>query len=100
MSKPEGGGAHGQVGRPPSGPTDLLLFPMGCTRGPLVTGVWLGLVPAGFLLWWAFYPCVAMSDRSVFAPRCKGCDCPPFLAKSCTHRNLEGHVEFGDLLVV
>ena len=29
----------------------------------------------------------------------KGCDCPLFLAKSCTHRNLEGHVEFGDLLV-
>ena len=62
MSKPEGGGAHGQVGRPPIGPTDLLLFPMGCTRGPLVTGVWPGLVPAGFLLWWPFYPYVAMSD--------------------------------------
>ena len=30
----------------------------------------------------------------------KGCDCPLFLAKSYTHRNLEGHVEFGDLLVV
>ena len=75
-SKPEGGGAHG-----------------------LVNGVWLGFVSAGFLLWWLFGPCVATSDRSVFAPRYKGCDCPPFLAKSCTHRNLEGHVEFGDLLV-
>ena len=72
---------------------------MGCSRGPLVTGVWLGLVLAGFLLWWPFYPCVATSDRSVFVLRYKGCDCPPFSAKSCTHRNLEGHVEFGDLLV-
>ena len=99
MSKPEGGGAHGQVGRPPNGPTDLLLFPMGCSQGPLVYGVWLGFVSARFLLWWPFGPCVATSDRSVFASRYKGCDCPPFSAKSCTHRNLEGHVEFGDLLV-
>ena len=29
----------------------------------------------------------------------KGYDCPSFPAKFCTHRNLEGHVEFGDLLV-
>ena len=35
-----------EAGRPPSGPTDLLLFPMGYPRGPLVTGMWLGLVPA------------------------------------------------------
>jgi len=35
----------------------------------------------------------------VFASWYKGCEYPPFSAKSCTHRNLEGHVEFGDLLV-
>ena len=72
---------------------------MGCSQGPLVTGVWLGLVLAGFLLWWPLGPCVATSDRSVFAPSPKGYDCPQFSAKTCTHRNLEGHVEFGDLLV-
>ena len=79
-SKIWGGGAHGQVGRPPN-------------------GIWLVFVPTRFLLWWPFYPCVATSDRLVFAPRYKGCDCPPFSIKSCTHRNLEGHVEFGNLLV-
>ena len=98
-SKPEGGGAHGLVGRPPTRPTDLLLVAVGCSQGPLVNGLWLGFFPAGFLLWWPFGPCVATSDRSVFDPRYKGCDCPPFSAKSCTHRNLDGHVEFGDLLV-
>ena len=30
----------------------------------------------------------------------KGYDCPSFPANSSTHRNLEGHVKFGDLLVV
>ena len=47
-------------------------------------------------------PCnagVAISDWSVFAPWPKRYDFPPFLVKTCTHRNLEGHVEFGDLLV-
>ena len=80
-------------------PTDLLLVAVGYSQGPLVNGLWLGFFPAGFLLWWPFGPCVATSDRSVFAPWYKGCDCPSFSAKSYTHRNLEGHVEFGDLLV-
>jgi len=35
----------------------------------------------------------------VFAPWPKGYDFPPFSDKTCTHRNLEGHVEFSDLLV-
>ena len=50
MSKPEGGGAHGQVGRPPSGPTDLPFVRVGCSLGPLVIGLRLGLFIVGFLL--------------------------------------------------
>ena len=47
------------------------------------------------------YMCVTVLDRinSVLLLGCKGYDCPPFSAKTCTHRNLEGHVEFGYLLV-
>jgi len=56
-----GGGAHGQVGRPPSGPTDLLLLGLGCFWCLLVDSCGLGPCSAGFLLWWLFDPCVAMS---------------------------------------
>ena len=94
------GGTHGQVGRPPTGPTDLLLCPMGCTQGPLVNGLWIGLVPAEILLWWPFGPCVMTSDQSVFASWPERLWWPPFSVKSCSHRNLEGHVEFSNLLVV
>ena len=62
-SKPEGGGAHGLVGRPPTGPIDLLLVAVGCSQGPLVNGLWIGFFPAGFLLWWPFGPCVATSGQ-------------------------------------
>jgi len=51
--EPEGGGAHGQVGRPPSGPTDLAFWPVGRFLGPLVNGTGTGFYCFGFLLWWA-----------------------------------------------
>ena len=57
--EPEGGGAHGPVGRPgwsadhPTGPTDLPFLRVGCSLGPLVIGLRLGLFIVGFLLWWA-----------------------------------------------
>ena len=98
-SKPEGGGAHGLVGRPVGRPASHWAHrPSPCCCGLFSgpTGQWF---MAWILLWWPFRPCVATFDRSVFAPWYKGCDCPSFSAKSCTHRNLEGHVEFGDLLV-
>jgi len=46
-------------------------------------------------------PCdarVAVWLDGVLLLRWNGYDCPSFLAKTCTHRILEGHVEFGDLL--
>ena len=67
----------------------------------LMVEVW-ALVQLSFFSGEPFDPCearVAISDWSVFAPWPKKYDCPPFLVKTCTHRNLEGHVEFGDLLL-
>ena len=57
------------------------LFLLNFCSGGLLIHVWCGLINR----------CLLLSQ--------KGCDCPPFSAKSCTHRNLEGHVEFGYLLV-
>ena len=45
--------------------------------------------------------CVTVFARSTSCSLAKkGYDCPSFPAKTYTHRNLEGHVEFGNLLVV
>ena len=92
-SKPEGSGAHGLVGH---------FLRLGCSLGPLVN-VCLDSVYIGFLLWWAFrsmwISCDGVWSDVVLLLSWKGYDCPSFLANTCTHRNLEGHVEFGDLLV-
>ena len=104
-SKTWGGGAHGQVGRPsrsaglPVGPPTFSFF------GWVASGVYLLMVlvwalvmlnffSGGLLIhvWWCLIGrCLLLCQ--------KGYDCPPFSVKTCTHRNLEGHVEFGDLLV-
>ena len=52
---PTGRSADQPVGRPPSGPTDLLLWFMGSFLGPLVIGTGIGFCYVGFLLWWAVY---------------------------------------------
>ena len=87
----------------PTGPTDLLLLRLGCSWGPLVNGRSLGPCYVEFLLWWAFRSmwssCDGVWSDSVLLFSWKGYDCPSFPAKTYTHRNLEGHVEFSDLLV-
>ena len=87
----------------PTGPTDLLLLRLGRSWGPLVNGRGLDLCYVEFLLWWAFRSmwssCDGVWSDSFLLFSWKGYDYPSFPAKTCTHRNLEGHMEFGDLLV-
>ena len=101
--KPEGGGAHGLVCRHPTGPTGLPFLRLGYSLGPLVNGWCLGLCYIVFLLWWALKSmlctCGGVWLDGVLLLGWKGYDCISFPAKSCSHRNLEGHVEFSDLLV-
>ena len=102
-SKPEGGGAHGLVGRPPSwahrpslssivlffGPTCQCVVSWLLSRWfSSLVGLPIHVMPAW---WYLIGRCFLLGQ--------KGYDCPPFSAKICTHRNLEGHVKFGDLLV-
>ena len=72
--------------------------------GPLAPGCCHGLTYVGLLrfvghpihvmlTWWCMIGCR-------LAPLIKGYDYPLFLAKTCTHRNLEGHVELSDLLAI
>ena len=90
------------VGRPWAGPTGLPLWPTDCPVGPLAPGCWHGLIQVSLLLWWALqsmYAPVAVSDWTTSCSLAKkGYDCPSFPVRTCTHRNPEGHVEFGDLL--
>ena len=87
----------------PAGPSDLPFLPLGCSLGPPFNGFCLGFCHVGFLLWWAIWSmwssCDGVWSNGVLLLIWKGYDCPSFSAKTCTHRNLEGHMEFGDLLV-
>ena len=96
-------GLMGWTADHPTGPTDLVFLWLGCSLGPLVNGVCLDSIYIGFLLWWAFrsmwISCDGVWSDDVLLLSWKGYDCHLFPAKTFTHRNLEGHVEFGDLFV-
>ena len=77
MSKPEGGGAHGLVGRLwwsaglPAGPTDLPFLHWAALWAHLSMGCVLASITLVFFSGGPFNPCnacVLMSDWSVFPP--------------------------------
>ena len=98
------GWSAGQVGRPAS---QWAHQPSSCSIGLLLMSTcwWSRFGP--LFCWVSSLVGLLIHVRLVWRyriGRCfllgqKGYDCPPFSAKTCTHRNLEGHVEFGDLLV-